>query len=138
MRCSSSQYCRRFPSIAGKASIVNCNGWLHASAPHMQKEVPMSVKVLITRTVPGDKGRQMLQLFREMRSLATAQPGYISGETMKSNDRPDVFLVISTWESAEDWEKWLLSKERQGIQEKMDALLGGKTHYEMFHYGLRG
>jgi heme oxygenase (mycobilin-producing) len=98
----------------------------------------MSVKVLITRTVPGDKGRQMLQLFREMRSLATTQPGYISGETMKSNDRPDVFLVISTWESAADWEKWLLSKKRQGIQEKMDALLGGKTRYEMFHYGLRG
>lgn len=97
----------------------------------------MSVKVLITRTVPGDKGREMLQLFKEMRSLATAQPGYISGETMKSNDRPDVFLVISTWESSEDWEKWLLSKERQAIQEKVDALLGGKTHYEMFHYGLR-
>ncbi len=97
----------------------------------------MSVKVLITRTVPLDKGRQMLPLFREMRSLATAQPGYISGETMKSNDRPDVFLVISTWESAADWEAWLLSKERQTIQEKMDALLGGKTHYEMFHHGFR-
>ncbi len=97
----------------------------------------MSVKVLITRTVPRDKGRQMLQLFKEMRSLATAQAGYISGETMKSSDRPDVFLVISTWESASDWEKWLLSKERQAIQEKMDALLGGKTHYEMFHYGFK-
>jgi heme oxygenase (mycobilin-producing) len=97
----------------------------------------MSVKVLITRTVPGDKGREMLGLFREMRSLATAQPGYISGETMKSSDRPDVFLVISTWESASDWETWLLSKERQAIQEKIDALLGGKTHYEIFQYGLR-
>jgi heme-degrading monooxygenase HmoA len=97
----------------------------------------MSVKVLITRTVPEDKGREMLQLFREMRSLATAQPGYISGETMKSSDRPDVFLVISTWESAPDWERWLLSKERQAIQKKIDALLGGKTHYELFHYRLR-
>jgi len=97
----------------------------------------MSIKVLITRTVPGNKGRQMLQLFREMRSLATAQSGYISGETMKSNDRPDVFLVISTWESASDWEAWLLSKDRQAIQEKIDELLGGHTHYEMFHYGLR-
>ncbi len=97
----------------------------------------MSVKVLITRTVPGNKGREMLQLFREMRSLATQQPGYISGETMKSNDRPDVFLVISTWETADDWEKWMLSKKRQEIQEKIDALLGGKTHYEIFHYRLR-
>jgi len=79
----------------------------------------------------------MLRLFREMRSLATAQPGYISGETMKSNDRPDVFLVISTWESPDDWENWLLSEERQAIQEKIDSLLGGKTNYEMFHYGFK-
>ncbi|WP_319524062.1 antibiotic biosynthesis monooxygenase family protein [uncultured Desulfosarcina sp.] len=97
----------------------------------------MSVKILITRTVPGNKGKEMLKLFKEMRSLATSQPGYISGETLKSNDRPDVFLVISTWQAAQDWEQWLLSKERQAIQEKIDALLGGHTHYEMFHYGLR-
>lgn len=97
----------------------------------------MSVKVLITRNVPQDKAREMLNLFREMRSLAIAQPGYISGETLKSNDRPDVFLIISTWESAENWEAWLLSRERQAIQARIDTLLGGKTAYEMFHYNLR-
>jgi len=97
----------------------------------------MSTKVLITRTVPREKSREMLQLFREMRSLATAQSGYISGETMKSNDQPDEFLVIITWESPEDGEKWMFSKDRQAIQEKIDSLLGGKTNYEMFHYGFK-
>jgi heme-degrading monooxygenase HmoA len=97
----------------------------------------MSIKALIKRKVPRDKARNMLHLFMEMRTLATAQPGYISGETMKSIDDPDVYLIISTWESADDWEKWLLSKERQAIQSKMDALLGGKTTYEIFQYGLR-
>ena len=97
----------------------------------------MSVKVLITRKVPQEKALDMLRLFKEMRSLATRQPGYISGETLRSNDRPDVFLVISTWESSEDWEAWLLSKERQAIQAQIDELLGGRTDYEMFRYGLR-
>ncbi|MBU1711826.1 MAG: antibiotic biosynthesis monooxygenase [Proteobacteria bacterium] len=97
----------------------------------------MSIKAFIKRTVPQDKARNMLHLFMEMRTLATAQPGYISGETMKSIDKPDVYMVISTWESADDWEKWLLSKKRQVIQGKMDALLGGKTSYEIFQYGLR-
>ena len=97
----------------------------------------MSIKVLITRTVPQEKARDMLNLFKEMRSLATGQDGYISGETLKSSDRLDVFLVISTWASANDWENWLKNKERQEIQSKIDALLGGKTSYEMFHYGLR-
>jgi heme-degrading monooxygenase HmoA len=95
----------------------------------------MTVKILVTRTVPRKKGSEMLKLFKEMRSLATDQPGYISGETLKSSDRPDVFLVISTWKTAEDWELWLLSKERQRIQAKIDELLGSTTSYEMFHYG---
>ncbi len=97
----------------------------------------MAIKILITRTVPQDKAREMLTLFREMRSLAIIQPGYISGETLKSNDRPDVFLVISTWQSPEEWEQWLLSKERQAIQDNIDGLLGGNTSYEMFNYNLR-
>jgi len=98
----------------------------------------MSIKVLITRTVPREKSREMLRLFREMRSLASNQPGYISGETLKSSDQPDVFLVISTWESSDGWEQWLLSKDRQAIQEQIDTLLGGKTNYEIFHYGFSG
>ena len=97
----------------------------------------MSIKALIKRTVPQDKARNILHLFMEMRTLATTRPGYISGETMKSIDTPDVYLIISTWESADDWEKWLLSKKRQAIQKKMDTLLGGKTNYEIFQYGLR-
>ena len=95
----------------------------------------MTVKILITRTVPEGKAKDMIPLFKQMRALAITQPGYISGETLKSSDRPDTFLVISSWQSADDWEKWLLSDERQAIQTKIDALLGGKTEYEMFHYG---
>ena len=97
----------------------------------------MVIKVLIKRTVPQDKAREMVKLFREMRSLAIDQPGYIAGETLKSSDRPDVYLVISTWESPKDWERWMMSKERQDVQSKIDALLGGNTTYEMFYYSLR-
>ena len=97
----------------------------------------MSIKVLIKRTIPQGKARDMLNLFMEMRSLASGQEGYISGETLKSSDRPDVYLVISTWASDNDWENWLKNKQRQDIQNKIDTLLGGNTSYEMFHYGLR-
>ena len=95
----------------------------------------MTVKIIIKRTVKENRAKEMIPLFRQMRSLAVKQPGYISGETLKSLDRPDTFLVISTWQSSDDWGKWLLSKERQGVQEKIDALLGGKTEYEIFYYG---
>lgn len=95
------------------------------------------IKILITRNVPQEKARDILPLFRQMRSHATQQPGYVAGETLKSKDRPDVYMVISTWQTPEDWEQWLLSKTRQGIQSQVDEVLGGKTEYEMFHYGVR-
>jgi heme-degrading monooxygenase HmoA len=95
----------------------------------------MAVKILIKRKVPEDKAREMIPLFRKMRALATNQPGYISGETLKRLDSPDEFLVISTWHSSKDWTNWLESRERQAIQEEIDALLGGKTEYEIYHYG---
>ena len=95
----------------------------------------MAVKIMIKRTVPRDKAKDIVPLFRELRALAMNQPGYISGETLKKLDSPDEFLVISTWQSSQDWEKWQLSEERTKIQARIDSLLGGKTEYEIFHYG---
>ena len=77
----------------------------------------------------------MIPLFRQMRVQANNQPGYISGETLRSLDNPDEFLVISTWESSDDWKNWVVSADRKEVQDKVDALLGGKTDYEIFHYG---
>lgn len=95
----------------------------------------MAVKILIKRTVPQGKAREMIPLFRQMRSLANNQTGYISGETLRSLEKSDTFLVISTWQSSDDWGKWLLNEERQKVQKRIDTLLGGKTEYEIFHYG---
>ena len=94
----------------------------------------MIVKIIIRRTVAEEKVKELIPLINHMRMLATEQPGYISGETLKSLDKPDEFLVISTWNSPIAWEKWLSNKERQEIQKQIDFLLGGKTEYEMFHY----
>ncbi len=95
----------------------------------------MAVKVLIKRKIQEDKAREMIPLFREMRTQANKQPGYISGETLRSLSDPEEFLVISTWQSSKDWENWLKSSERNEVQQKIDQLLGGKTQFEIYHYG---
>ena len=95
----------------------------------------MAVKILIKRTVPKDRARELIPLFREIRSLAIKQAGYISGETLKRLDKPDQFLIISTWQSSDDWEKWIKNKDRNELQSQIDQLLGGKTEYEIYHYG---
>lgn len=94
----------------------------------------MAVKILIKRNVPREKAKALIPLFRQIRSHAMNQPGYISGETLKRLDQ-DQFLIISTWQDSESWQNWLNSDARKGLQGEIDQLLGGETEYEIYHYG---
>ena len=94
----------------------------------------MSIKIIIKRKVPKDLEKKLLPLIKELRFLTTKQPGYISGETMNRADKPGQSLVISTWQSVEDWERWVNSPQRKAIQDEIDALLGEKTEYEVYGY----
>lgn len=95
----------------------------------------MAVKILIKRTIPHDKAREVIPLVRKLRALAAEQPGYISGETLRRLDKTEEFLVISTWDSSEAWENWLASDLRSKVEDELDTLTGGKTEYEIYHYG---
>lgn len=95
----------------------------------------MTVRILIRRTIPTEKAKEIIPLFRQMREFALRQKGYISGETLRNYGNPEEFLVISSWQSVSDWETWLKSPARREVQDKIDRLLGGKTDYDVFHYG---
>jgi heme-degrading monooxygenase HmoA len=92
----------------------------------------MAVKVLIKRKVADKQAPELEALLRKMRALTLNQKGYISGETFTRVDEPGVSMVISTWQSIDDWRAWTLTKERMELQEKIDTLLGGTTTYEIF------
>jgi heme-degrading monooxygenase HmoA len=94
----------------------------------------MSVKILIKRNVSADKAAKLKDFIMQLRALSVKQPGYISGESLKNLDRPDEYLVVSTWDSLGAWKGWLGSRERAEIQNQVDALLGAKTEYEVYEY----
>ena len=95
----------------------------------------MSVKIFIRRRIPGDRTNDLLPLFKRLRNLATNQSGYISGETLKNLDDPSDYLVISTWQSIDDWREWVVSGERMEIQNEIDARLAEASVYEIYQYG---
>jgi len=95
----------------------------------------MAIKIIIARKVDKGKEAELLPLLIQMRALATAQPGYISGETLRNVENPEDYLVISTWQSVDNWNAWLSSLQRAEIQEKIDTLLGQKTEYSIYLYG---
>jgi heme-degrading monooxygenase HmoA len=92
----------------------------------------MHIQVIIKRKWQTENPEALFPLLTELRSLAKKQPGYISGETLRSLDDPEDYLVVSKWETADDWKKWLHSKERRNIQGEVDSLIGEKTFYEIF------
>jgi heme-degrading monooxygenase HmoA len=94
----------------------------------------MAVKIIIKRIVPKNKTEALKPLLQKLRNLAMQQPGYISGETFKRIDRPGESLVVSSWQTMENWRAWVMSDERRGTQEKIDHLLGEKTDYEVYTY----
>jgi heme-degrading monooxygenase HmoA len=95
----------------------------------------MAIRVLIEREVLPENELLLNQLLMKLRSEAMSAPGYISGETLRSEHDPNVYLVISTWDSLEDWKKWEADNQRQEIQDKIDSLLRGPSHQRIFVYG---
>jgi heme-degrading monooxygenase HmoA len=93
----------------------------------------MAITVFIQRKFSGkEKATQLAPLIVEIRSLATMQPGYITGKTFRCMDCPGEYIVISTWNSLDDWNNWLQSKKRINLQKQIDDLLGEVTQYRIY------
>jgi heme-degrading monooxygenase HmoA len=93
----------------------------------------MSIKVILFRRVPLEKVNDLKPLLLEMRSLAMAQRGYISGETLMNQDDPEEYLVISSWTTKSRWDEWFANEERIELQDRIDDLLGRKTMYQIYY-----
>ena len=92
----------------------------------------MPVQVIIKRKLIIEKPEEFFPLFSELRSLAKQQPGYIDSMALKNIDKSEEYMVISTWETADDWKTWYQSIERRDIQGRVDSLIGERTHYSIY------
>ena len=93
----------------------------------------MAVTIMIRRTFDGtETAAKLAPLIVKLRSLATVQPGYISGRTFRCLDCSGEYLVISTWNSLDEWNSWLNSEERRLLQNQVDYLVGEKTEYRLY------
>lgn len=95
----------------------------------------MSVRIVIVRNVPQEKAAELRPLLLEMRALANAQPGYVSGETLVNYDDPSEYLVLSTWQTLKDWNVWLADERRKKLQAEVDKITGSETLYSVYYNG---
>ena len=94
----------------------------------------MAVKILIQRKVRPGGENEFGEALRQLRSKAIHAQGYISGETLHSVEEPSLHLVISTWKSLEDWNRWANSPERKAFGENTDAMLQEPAKVTPYQY----
>ncbi|MGB5751140.1 MAG: antibiotic biosynthesis monooxygenase family protein [Desulfobacterales bacterium] len=94
----------------------------------------MAVKVLIKRKCPKNKEKELFRSIKEIRRQVPQQPGYISGEYLKSIDDTNEIVAISSWFTLESWQAWYESEERKKIQSRIDSIPGVTTDYFIYRY----
>ena len=94
----------------------------------------MAIKIIIERhTIPGNE-LSLSELLLQLRAEAMKTKGYISGETLRALDDPNKYIVISTWDTLEDWRAWEADGTRKKIQKNIDALLRTPSAHHVYTY----
>ena len=92
----------------------------------------MIVKVIIKRDVSEGKEKHFFWLLKNLRTNAMHQDGYISGETLVCAENTNRVIVISKWESLEDWNNWKIDVKRREIDARLAELQDNPTIYEPY------
>ena len=92
----------------------------------------MAVRIIIDRKIKKGKESEFSELLKELRSKAVSSKGYISGETLRALSDRHNYIVVSTWQSAEDWKNWEKNPKRRKIQAKIDKIITRPTKAKIF------
>ena len=93
------------------------------------------VKVMIKRHIKEGKLKDVFALLNEQRAKAMNQRGHLKGETLTRYQNPHFLIVISTWNSMENWLAWKENEERRVNEEKLEQLLESPTEYDEYILG---
>ena len=93
------------------------------------------VKVMIKRHIKEGKAKDVFTLLKEQRTKAMDQRGHLKGETLMSYQNPRCLLVISSWQSMENWLSWKESEDRKANEAKLEQFLESPTEYDEYIFG---
>lgn len=81
-------------------------------------------KVVIEhRTKNQEFAKTLIKEIRKVKPIAARQPGFISSNTYVDAADPCHVVIISTWETRENWRTWDESPERAATRPQLEPLL---------------
>ncbi|MBU1341575.1 MAG: antibiotic biosynthesis monooxygenase, partial [Proteobacteria bacterium] len=84
------------------------------------------------RDVIEGREKEFYAQLKNLRFYAMDQKGYISGETLICAENTNKVMVISNWETMEDWSNWKTNANRMEIDDKLKELQENPTVYEPY------
>ena len=62
-------------------------------------------------------------ILMQLRSHAMQYPGFVSAENLVSEEDSSVVIIISTWETIENWRTWVRSRRTQDLFQQAQAVV---------------
>lgn len=81
------------------------------------------IRVLIERHIADELNEHYEKAARETLQLAMQAHGFISGEALRNADDPNHRLVIATYRTLQDWQRWARSSERLEMMSTINPML---------------
>ncbi len=93
------------------------------------------IRVIIERQIA-----QTLEDAYEIAAKNTLQkaiqaPGFISGESLKEVNNPNRRILLSTWRSVADWQRWVASEERKSVIAELAPILETEEKHMVLEMG---
>ncbi|MDX5299787.1 MAG: antibiotic biosynthesis monooxygenase [Gammaproteobacteria bacterium] len=81
------------------------------------------IRVLIDRHIAETLEEAYEQRARAVLQQAVAAPGFISGESLRDAHDPNHRVLLSNWQSIQDWQRWHSSEARKDIMNELMPML---------------
>lgn len=96
----------------------------------------MAIKVQITRDFTPGTLDQASRILTRMRYQAMGMQGYITSETWSHLGNPHKVVVVSMWQSIDDWNQWQDSPQRGEFVTELGKIMVGGEHLAFFALGI--
>lgn len=96
----------------------------------------MAIKVQITRNFQPGTLDQASRILIRARYQAMGMKGYIASETWSDLNDPHKVVVVSMWQSLDDWNRWHESPQRGEFVTELGKIMVGGEHLSLFGLGI--
>jgi heme oxygenase (mycobilin-producing) len=79
--------------------------------------------VIEHRTKDRESAKTLVKQIKKVRPIAAKQPGFISSNTYVDAADTRHIIIITTWQTRENWEAWDKSAERAATRPILEPLL---------------